>query len=68
VERIFSKGWIILSHIRKCLSAQSIRALMCVGEWSKLGYVRDKDVLVVTIQPDVEGNKEDPLLDKWDAI
>ena len=68
MERIFSKGRIILSHIRNRLSAQSIRALMCVGEWSKLGYVRDKDVLAVTMQPDVEGNKEDPLLDGWDAI
>jgi hypothetical protein len=40
---------------------------MCVGDWSKLGYVRDKDVLAVTMLPDVEGDEEE-LLDGWDAI
>ena len=29
--------------------------------------MRDKDVLAVTRQPDVEGD-EDPLQDGWDAI
>jgi hypothetical protein len=54
VERIFSKGQILLSHIQNCLSAQSIRALMCVGNWSRLGYVKDRDVLVVTMLPDAD--------------
>jgi hypothetical protein len=40
---------------------------MCLGNWSKLGYVRDQDVLVVTMLPDVEGDEED-LQDGWDAI
>jgi hypothetical protein len=40
---------------------------MCLGNWSKLGYVRDKDVLAVTILPDVEGDEEE-LPDGWDAI
>ena len=68
MERIFSKGQILLSHIRNRLSAQSIRALMCLGNWSKLGYVRDQDVLAVTILPDVEGDEEAELPDGWDAI
>jgi hypothetical protein len=67
VERVFSKGRILLSHIRNRLSAQSIRALMCLGNWSKLGYVTDKDVLAVTIMPDVEGDEEE-LPDGWDSI
>jgi hypothetical protein len=46
---------------------QSICALMCLGNWSKLGYVRDQDVLVVTMLPDVEGDEED-LQDGWDTI
>jgi hypothetical protein len=41
---------------------------MCIGNWSKLGYVRDKDVLAVAMLPDVEGDEEEPLLDGWDAI
>ncbi|KIL55791.1 hypothetical protein M378DRAFT_54282, partial [Amanita muscaria Koide BX008] len=44
VERIFSKGRILLSHLRSHLSVQSTRALMCVGAWSLLGYVKDKDI------------------------
>lgn len=68
MEHIFSKGQIILSHIQNRLSAQSIHAVMCIGNWSKLGYVRDKDVLAVAMLPDVEGDEEEPLLDGWDAI
>ena len=67
MERVFSKGRIVLSHIRNCLSVQSTRALMCLGNWSRLGYVRDKDVLAVTMKPDLEGDEED-LPDGWDAI
>ena len=67
MERVFSKGRILLSHTRNRLSTESIRALMCLGNWSLLGYVRDKDVLAVTVQPDVEGDEQE-LLDGWDAI
>jgi len=40
---------------------------MCVGVWSKLGYVEDEDVRSVTVQAEVDG-KEQPLADGWDAI
>jgi hypothetical protein len=40
---------------------------MCLGDWSKLGYVRNQDVLAVVILPDVEGGEE-KLPDGWDAI
>jgi hypothetical protein len=40
---------------------------MCLGNWSKLGHVRDQDVLAVTMLPDVEGDEED-IQDGWDAI
>jgi hypothetical protein len=40
---------------------------MCLGHWSRLGYVKDKDVLAVTVLPEVEGD-EDELRDGWDAI
>jgi hypothetical protein len=67
VERIFSRGHILLSHIRNRLSAQSTRALMCVGLWSQLGYVKDSDVLAVGQLPDVEGEEKE-LEEGWDAI
>lgn len=36
VERVFSKGRILLSHVRNRLSAQTTRAVLCVGSWSLL--------------------------------
>lgn len=69
VERVFSQGRILLSHIRNRLSAESTRALLCLGEWSKLGLVDDKDILAVTQSPEVEGIETlDELESGWDRI
>jgi hypothetical protein len=69
VERVFSKGRILLSHVRNQLSVQSTRALMCLGAWSLMGYVKDRDLKEVTVLPDLkEGEKEEPLADNWDLI
>jgi hypothetical protein len=67
VERVFSQGRILLSHIRNRLSSQSTRALMCLGSWSRLGFVKDKDIFAVTVEPEVEGDEEE-LPEGWDAI
>jgi len=67
VEHVFSKGRILLSYVRNHLASQSICALMCLGNWSKLGYVKDKDVLAVAALPDIEEDKEE-LPDRWNAI
>ncbi|KAF8873248.1 hypothetical protein BD779DRAFT_1452095, partial [Infundibulicybe gibba] len=67
VERVFSMGHLLLSHVWNWLSAQSMRALMCLGVWSKLGYVLDNDVLAVAAnKKDVD--EEGDLEDDWDAI
>ena len=58
VERIFSRGQLVLSHIRNRLSAQTTRALLCLGSWSLLGMVKDKDMLKVALLNDVEGDEE----------
>jgi len=69
VERVFSKGRILLSHLRNRLSVQSTRALMCLGAWSLMGYVRDSDVKAVTMLPDLEEDEdEEPLEEDWDVI
>lgn len=71
VERLFSKGCLLLSHICNCLSVQSTRALttMCLAVWRRLGHVKDKDVLPVTMLPDLEdGEQEEGSVDGWDAI
>lgn len=40
---------------------------MCLGSWSLLNLVKDKDILAVMVQPEVEGEEEE-LLDGWDTI
>lgn len=40
---------------------------MCLGVWSKMGYVKDCDVMAVAALPEVVGG-EDILADDWDSI
>ncbi len=73
VERAFSHGHLLITHIRNRLSSQTSRALMCLGDWSKLGFVKDSDIQAVAILPEVpeeDGNKDGDILmpDGWDAI
>ncbi|GLB45805.1 hypothetical protein LshimejAT787_3000140 [Lyophyllum shimeji] len=68
VERVFSRSHLILSHVRNRLSAQSTRALLCVGNWSLLGLVKDSDVSAVSSMPDVDGDEDIELDDGWDSI
>jgi hypothetical protein len=67
VERVFSLGRRLLSHVRSRLSVESTRALMCLGQWSKLGYIKDSDLKAVTVEPEAKGDEED-LPEDWDAI
>lgn len=36
VERSFSRGRILISHLRNRLRSDTIHALMCFGDWSRL--------------------------------
>ena len=67
VEQIFSCGRLLLSHIRNWLSAQSTWALLCLGSWSKMGLIKDNDVMAVAVLADVDGDEEE-FDDGWDAI
>ena len=67
VERTFSKGQLLLSHVRSRLSVQSTRALLCLGSWSLKGFVKDGDVLSAASQPDLVGEEPGIALG-WDAI
>lgn len=68
VERIFSRGRLLLSHVRNRLSAQTTRAILCLGSWSSLGLVKDEDVMKVAVMKDVEGDVEEEFEDGWDSI
>jgi hypothetical protein len=67
VERVFSKGHILLSHLRSQLSVQSTRVLMCVGKWSSMGFVKDRDILAAAALLEVVGEEEE-LGHDWDVI
>lgn len=67
IERVFSKGRLVLSHVHNRLSVQSTRALMCLGDWSKKGLVHDRDVLQVASLPDMKDTEEE-LEDGWDSL
>ena len=67
VERTFSQGRLILSHVRSRLSVQSTRALLCLGVWSSMGYVKDSDILPAAVLPEVVGEEDDLDID-WDAM
>jgi hypothetical protein len=67
VERVFSQGRLLLSHVRSRLSVHSTRALLCLGIWSVLGLVRNSDVKSC-LGPDEVGEEEDDLAEDWDSI
>lgn len=61
VERVFSKGRLILSYVRNRLSVDSTRAILCLGAWSKLDLISKDDIIHAANLPDVK--KEDEELD-----
>jgi hypothetical protein len=65
---MFSQGRILLSHIRNRLSVQSTRALLCLGVWSLMGYVKNEDIKAATVLPEVGLNEVEDLPEDWDAI
>ena len=66
---MFSQGRLLLSHIRSRLSVQSTWALMCLGAWSLLGFVKDSDVKAIVVLPELRADEdEDELEIHWDRI
>ena len=67
VERVFSKGRLVLSHIHNRLTVASTRALLCLGAWSKLGLVRVANLLAAATLPEVKEDEEEFNIG-WDYI
>ncbi|KIP01144.1 hypothetical protein PHLGIDRAFT_57698, partial [Phlebiopsis gigantea 11061_1 CR5-6] len=44
IKRVFSCGQLILPHIHNSVSAQSIHASLCLGEWSLLRLIKDNNI------------------------
>lgn len=45
VERSFSRGRILISHLRNRLRSDTIRALMCFGDWSRLDLFTPRELI-----------------------
>jgi hypothetical protein len=54
VERVFSKGRLILSHVRNRLSVESMRAVMCLNNWITAGLVSQDDVEDAARLPEIK--------------
>lgn len=59
IERTFSCARQLIGWERNCLSAQSIQALMCLGSWSRAGYVSNNILAEVTKDGAVQVAKKD---------
>jgi hypothetical protein len=69
VEHLFSRCRLVLSHVRNGLSAQTTRAILCLGSWSLLGLIKDGDIVAAANLPDLEGDESDYEAEEgWDAI
>lgn len=58
IERIWSCGRTLLPHNRNRLSMASIRALLCLGEWSRKGLVNRDDLIEIASMNDLKGDAE----------
>ncbi len=69
VERVFSRGHLLLHYVRNRLSAQTTRALLCLGYWSNLGLIEPKDAQKAAQLADLNLDDSDyEMEDGWDAI
>ena len=58
-ERVFSRSRILLSHVRNRMAAKTARALMCVGAWTRKGFIKATDIKAITILPEPEEEFDD---------
>ncbi len=72
VEHIFSRARRLITWECNRLSSQSIRALMCVGAWSLMDLINEKDILAVTceaiVPPKDKSAEEVELPEDFDVI
>jgi hypothetical protein len=57
----------VLSYVHNQLTVESTCALLCLGVWSKAGFINKEDIHAIAILPDVKDGKEE-LEDEFDAV
>jgi hypothetical protein len=66
VEHIFSQGCLVLLYMHNCLTSKSTHALVCLGDWSAHGLVRDCNIKIAAVLLDVLGAPEPEYQQGWD--
>lgn len=56
---MFSRGRILLAHIRNRMTTETTRAAMCLGIWSELDLIDAGDLRFVAAMPEVEDADEE---------
>jgi len=67
MEHVFSQGRLLLPYIHNRLSSESMRALLCLGDWCRCGLMKDSNIKSAALLPDVTG-EEPPLASGWIAL
>ena len=60
MERVFSGGWLLLTHTRSALSSELTRAVLCLHQWSEIDLVRDDDLEVAARLEELDGEDSVP--------
>jgi len=68
VERLFSKGRLILSHVRNRLSAGTTRELLCLNNWIGQGLVMLDDLKEAASLPEVLDDCQEKEPDEFDLV
>ena len=55
---MFSRGHILLPHVRNRLKAQTVQALLCLGEWSRLNLINSDDVREMSELPELANDSD----------
>ncbi len=66
MERVFSQGRLVLPYMRNRLTSESTCALVCLGDWSTCGLVKDCDIKTVVILLDILGEQEPEFQWGWE--
>nr|VWP02659.1 Non-specific serine/threonine protein kinase (EC [Ganoderma boninense] len=59
VERVFSKGCLLLSHVRSRMSAHTTCAVLCLGAWSRAGYVKGINLQKAALAADLDSKDDE---------
>lgn len=69
VERVFSKGRLLLSHVCSRMKAQTTCAVLCVRAWSRTGYIKAADLHKAALMADIDNDEHRfQLVPGWDRI